>query len=271
MGPVNGLPGPLADRSRTAREDAAEAIASEGTGEDVWSAWAGWRSWPEPVLPDGPVVVLAAHPDDEVLGFGGTAARLASSGREVHVVTVTDGEASHPGSRLMPPPVLARRRREELSEALDLLGVNRRRRHRLGLPDTEVGKHETALAQWVGELLRTSGATLCVTPWSGDLHADHEAVGRAGHAAAGAGAIALWQYPVWMWHWAVPEGPRVPWHRCRRLPLAPAELALKKSALRRFRTQIAPLADHPDVILPPEELAHHQRSFETVIVETGPR
>ncbi|MFE6183991.1 hypothetical protein ACFQ6U_06110 [Streptomyces sp. NPDC056465] len=127
------------------------------------------------------------------------------------------------------------------------------------------------MTQWVGELLRTSGATLCVTPWSGDLHADHEAVGRAGHAAARADAIALWQYPVWMWHWAVPGSPRVPWHLCRRLPLAPAELALKTSALRCFRTQIAPLADDPTVILPPEELAHHQRSFETVIVETGSR
>ncbi|MEU9361236.1 PIG-L family deacetylase [Streptomyces sp. NPDC048301] len=181
---------------------------------------------------------------------------------------MTDGEASHPGSRQMPPPVLARRRREELSEALDLLGVDRHRRHRLGLPDTEVAMHEPALAQWIGELLRTSGATLCVGPWRGDLHADHEAVGRAGRTAAG--RIVFWQYPVWMWHWAVPGSPQVPWQLCRRLSLAPAELALKKSALRRFGTQIAPLADHPTLILPPEELAHHQRSFETVIVETEP-
>ncbi|MFB8029371.1 MULTISPECIES: hypothetical protein [unclassified Streptomyces] len=77
--------------------------------------------------------------------------------------------------------------------------------------------------------------------------------------------------PVWMWHSAVPGSPRVPWRLCRRLPLAPAELALKTSALRCFRTQIAPLADDPTVIVPPEELAHHQRSFETVIVETGSR
>ena len=39
----------------------------------------------------GPVLVLAPHPDDEVLGAGGTIARLASQGRDVHVVIVTKG------------------------------------------------------------------------------------------------------------------------------------------------------------------------------------
>lgn len=42
----------------------------------------------------GPVLVLAAHPDDEVLGCGGTIAHFAAHGRDVHVVFATDGESS---------------------------------------------------------------------------------------------------------------------------------------------------------------------------------
>src|SRR3546814_8197602 len=36
-------------------------------------------------------LVIAPHPDDEVLGCGGTIARLAAMGREVHVAIVTRG------------------------------------------------------------------------------------------------------------------------------------------------------------------------------------
>lgn len=40
------------------------------------------------------ILVIAAHPDDEVLGMGGTIAKLAGSGDEVYVLIVTDGSSS---------------------------------------------------------------------------------------------------------------------------------------------------------------------------------
>ena len=45
------------------------------------------------------VLVLAAHPDDEVLGMGGTIAVHTDRGDEVRVVVVTDGSrhAVYPG------------------------------------------------------------------------------------------------------------------------------------------------------------------------------
>ena len=42
------------------------------------------------------MVVIAAHPDDEVLGVGGTMAVLAAGGAQLRLIAVTDGEASHP-------------------------------------------------------------------------------------------------------------------------------------------------------------------------------
>ena len=40
------------------------------------------------------VAVIAAHPDDEVLGCGGTIARMASEGSSVHILLMADGETS---------------------------------------------------------------------------------------------------------------------------------------------------------------------------------
>lgn len=40
------------------------------------------------------VLVVAAHPDDEVLGCGGTMARLAAEGHDVHVVILGEGLTS---------------------------------------------------------------------------------------------------------------------------------------------------------------------------------
>lgn len=40
------------------------------------------------------ILVIAAHPDDEVLGMGGTIAKLTQAGNEVYVLIVTDGSSS---------------------------------------------------------------------------------------------------------------------------------------------------------------------------------
>ena len=40
------------------------------------------------------ILVVAAHPDDEVLGCGGTIARLANEGATVHILLLADGETS---------------------------------------------------------------------------------------------------------------------------------------------------------------------------------
>jgi LmbE family N-acetylglucosaminyl deacetylase len=40
------------------------------------------------------VAVIGAHPDDEILGVGGTVARHAKAGDEVHGVVVADGAGS---------------------------------------------------------------------------------------------------------------------------------------------------------------------------------
>ena len=45
------------------------------------------------------VLVIAAHPDDEVLGCGATAARLVAEGRQVHFAILGEGMTSRDAER----------------------------------------------------------------------------------------------------------------------------------------------------------------------------
>ncbi|MEU6394039.1 PIG-L family deacetylase [Streptomyces sp. NPDC046939] len=248
------------------RHDApANPIQAPGTDEAEWRAWDGWDAMEPARLPErGHVVVVAAHPDDEVLGFGGSMALLAARGVRLTVVSVTDGEGSHPGSRVVTPTALAELRADELRAALAELGAERAEIVRLGVPDTGVADHEERLADALTPLLR--GADMVAAPWTGDVHSDHEAAGRAARTAARRTGTPCSLYPVWMWHWARPDDPRVPWHSARRVDLPDPVREVKRAAIDRFTTQIRPLGPGPQdaAVLPPEELAHHLRPMEVL-------
>ena len=68
------------------------------------------------------ILVIAAHPDDEVLGCGGTLALLADQGAQVHVAFLADGVASRePNPSRQQAELTARR--TAARKACDVLGV----------------------------------------------------------------------------------------------------------------------------------------------------
>ncbi len=241
------------------------AIAGAGTSEATWRAWPEPSGWPELALHPSParVVVAAPHPDDELLGVGGLLTLLAARGSAVHIVAVTDGEASHPGSPTMSPTDLAARRVCERDAALRRLELPASV-SRLGLPDGAVAEWEQTLAAKLTATL-TDG-DWCLATWSGDGHPDHEAVGRAATAASRAAGARLVEFPVWTWHWASPGDRRVPWTRARRIPLPPRVAQAKRRAAAEYRSQVQPLSPAAEdaAILPPSALARLLRDSETV-------
>lgn len=228
---------------------AARPVASGGTPTDDWIGWQ--HEVPALSLDDCPGLVLVSpHPDDETLGFGGTASMLSARGVSVQVLSVTDGGGAHPGISPLERRWLERDRRAELCRATALLGLLEP--VFLGLPDGEIAEHEDDLSAVLVDMLGgSSEPPWCATTWSGDGHPDHEAAGRAAvRAAQRVGAVAL-EYPVWMWHWAVPDDVDVPWHRMLRVPLDRAAVARKQDAARVFRTQLQEYEPGVDPVVPP--------------------
>jgi LmbE family N-acetylglucosaminyl deacetylase len=234
-------------------------IDAPGTGEAAWQAWNGLAALPAwPVTDWASVVVMAAHPDDEVLGAGGIIALLAAAGARLRVVAVTDGESSHPGRTAAERAELAGRRARERAAALEALGAGTAEVIRLGLPDAGLGDRAAELAGLVPGL--TAGFDACLAPWEGDLHADHEAVGRAARRAAGQVLF----YPVWMWHWARPADARVPWARAGRVLLPAGPRDRKQAAIRCFTSQLDDRGDGAGPVLTAEFAAHFGRGYEVL-------
>lgn len=226
--------------------------------------WTGWERRFTPLNVDdcAALLIVAAHPDDETLGMGATAAKLSARGVAVQLVAVTDGEAAYPDDN-EGRSELARVRREELRAAADRLALPRP--IFLRIPDGEVAAYEKRLRAQLEAVLSGFGrGTWCAATWRGDGHPDHEATGRAAAAAARSVGAHLLEYPVWMWHWAVPDDPAVPWTRARRIELTSRELAAKEAAMQCFTSQLTRSAGPP--LLPPDVVERQMAVGEIVFV-----
>jgi LmbE family N-acetylglucosaminyl deacetylase len=216
-------------------------IQGPGTSEQEWRQWLdGARLHPMAIgdwLDLGTrLVAIAPHPDDEVLACGALLATHAARGGRCAVVAVTDGEASHGTSDQGSAERLAATRRAESESGLRELGLGQAGIHRLGLADSGVaGQSERLLTQLTG-LLEVDDVV--VTTWRLDGHPDHEATGRAAAQACRTVGCRLLEAPVWMWHWAVPDDARVPWHRLSRMAVTPQAAASKQAALARHVSQL---------------------------------
>jgi N-acetylglucosamine malate deacetylase 1 len=123
------------------------------------------------------VLAIVAHPDDEVIGPGGTLAAHARAGDEVHVLILAEGKTS----RGADDPGLVEKHELSLTEtdgACAALGVKAWRR--LDLRDNQLDTYPLLeLARQVGAVVEELAPEVVYTHHGGDLNVDHELTQRA--------------------------------------------------------------------------------------------
>jgi len=114
------------------------------------------------------VLVVVAHPDDEVLGCGGTIAKHVAKGDQVHIVFMADGV----GSRGSDGSEEYQRRNLARDEALAILGVSRH--HTLDFPDNRMDSLPLLdVVQALELIIEQVQPTRVYTHHHGDLNVDH--------------------------------------------------------------------------------------------------
>jgi LmbE family N-acetylglucosaminyl deacetylase len=145
---------------------------------------------------------IFAHPDDEILGPGGTLAQYAADGVHVELVCATRGEAGEIADpSLASVETLGSVREAELRCAAETLGVSRVTFldfRDSGMADSEENDHPQAFINAAAEavipklvkVIRRLQPQVIVTfePYGGYGHPDHIAINRHTHAAVEAAA-----------------------------------------------------------------------------------
>jgi LmbE family N-acetylglucosaminyl deacetylase len=150
------------------------------------------------------VLVLAPHPDDEILGLGGLILQMIEKKCNVYIVYLTDGE----GSNSHPEPEEIRKNRLLLSETvLSELNIPKSNIYRLHLEDGKVPRkglknfNETVLK--IKDIIETVKpeavfATHYLESWPYDHLACFELTSDA--VSKLENKPELWLYWVWTWH-----------------------------------------------------------------------
>ena len=137
-------------------------------------------------LPGRRWLVLAPHPDDEVLGGGATLAAAAAEGRDIAVVCVTSGGAQGEAGE----------RGQEAEAAARELGLPAPELWRLA--DRGLAAAGSELRRRLHEVLMRFAPDTVLTPSPVELHPDHRAVARELHRV-------LRRRMLWGWRRGLPR------------------------------------------------------------------
>ena len=138
------------------------------------------------------ILAVAAHPDDEALGCGGTLARHAREGDEVYALFMTDGVGARGAGG-------ATGRRKAAQEAAKALGIKKCVFNRF--PDNAMdGMPLLDVVKAVEKTIRQVAPHIIYTHHGGDLNIDHAVTARAVLTACrplpGAGVEAIYGFEV---------------------------------------------------------------------------
>jgi LmbE family N-acetylglucosaminyl deacetylase len=243
-----------------------------GTPEALWVRSQELRQLPQlEVVRPRRVVIVASHPDDEILGAAGFMLSLLVRGISLEIIAVSDGEASHPLAEQQGIDLRSVRQGETV-QALQRLGWSAPTVTRLGLPDGQISENTETLVASLRARVRLGD--LCLAPWWHDGHPDHDACGNAALSVTESVGAQCLGYLVWAWHWADPRGTDVPWSDCRRFDFDRRTAARKRWATGAFVSQTRPLGPDGDgdAVLSPAVMRRFWRPYEVFVHpgETAP-
>ena len=129
------------------------------------------------------ILCVAAHPDDEVIGCGGSLARFAEEGTEVFIAILGEGSTSRYNTRDVAPEDILKELHQQCNLAGELIGAKEVFLH--NLPDNRFDTVPLLeISKMVERLLDEIKPQTVFTHHAGDLNIDHAVTFRAVLTAA---------------------------------------------------------------------------------------
>ena len=194
------------------------------------------------------VLIVAPHPDDEVLGCSGLIQRLLRESKQVDVVILSGGGKSHVGCCKIDESALIESRRNLSRKAAKILGLPLENLHFLDYPDGSI-TIDCPETDRLKELIDTLQPDAIFVPHKGEGWSDHLEAGRIVQKLVGEMAdVLLYEYCVWFWYYNV-------WNIDRKkafvLTMTEEELSRKNEAIDAYIKPKAPCGKPWSGVLPP--------------------
>lgn len=194
------------------------------------------------------VLIVAPHPDDEVLGCSGLIQRLLNEGKQVDVAILSGGGKSHAGCCEIDESTLIESRRNLSRKAAKILGLPLENLHFLDYPDGSIA-FDCSETDRLKELIDTLQPDAIFVPHKGEGWSDHLEAGRIVRTLIGKmSGISLYEYCVWFWYYNV-------WNIDRKkafvLTMTEEELSRKNEAIDAYIKPKAPCGNPWSGVLPP--------------------
>ena len=186
-------------------------------------------------IPAGCTVIVAPHPDDEVLGCGGLMQRLTNQGREVHIVFMTGGEGSHRNCCELPEEQIKDARRKLACQINPMLGIELPHLHSLNYPDGGISRAHSETER-LKNLLDELKPTAIFVPHWGEGWPDHINT-RAIIKEIVGDDVALYEFCVWLWYYNVWH---LDWKHAQIFRMTALEDQRKQKDVNSYTTPKAP-------------------------------
>jgi N-acetylglucosamine malate deacetylase 1 len=157
-------------------------------------------------LPERPSLIIAPHPDDETFACGGLIGLKRKRNIKTAVVYITDGESSHQSCCNVDKKEVGSARKTLAIKSMKILGVGENDMFWMGLKDGDIprdGENDFSLAaKKLLDIFQLVQPAEVYVPHPMDGWRDHEAVTELVISTGRLCAfdLALFYYPVWMWH-----------------------------------------------------------------------
>ena len=122
------------------------------------------------------VLIIAAHPDDDAFGCGGTIKKLANQKNKIYAIYFTDGVSARINKKDLKKKINDRKKNSE--KASKILGIKRCIYH--SFPDNQLDKIPLLeIIQKIEEQIKKIKPDLILTHFENDLNIDHQIINRA--------------------------------------------------------------------------------------------
>lgn len=148
------------------------------------------------------IVIIAPHPDDEVIGCAGLIQALVERGTPPHVIIMTGGEGSHRGCCEVSEERIIAERRQLALKVAGFLGIPISHVHFFDYPDEHVSIDHSETEKLRELFAEIQPKTFFVPHW-GEGMPDHLQTAEIIKDLMKDKKVSIYEYCVWMWYYNV--------------------------------------------------------------------